>query len=122
MQNKILNIEPIALSNVVGNLLNGNVTSLAGPVGITLTQPYILITHMRVTNNDSSTHTMNIYKGATGGSAVGTEIAKAYSVAPNASQDFFYGKLRLDAADFLSGNADAANKLTITIDAEIGFS
>jgi hypothetical protein len=79
---------------------------------------------VRVTNNDgAATHTVKLFKGATGGSAAGTEVmwAGGYTLAAAGFADW-YGQLRLDSADFLTGIADAANKVTIEIDAEIGVS
>jgi len=121
MQTKLANIPPIALSASAANLLNCNVTALTGPVGITLTQPYLVILHIRVVNNDSAAHTCKLFKGATGAAAVGTEFAFAgESIAANSHADW-YGKARFDATDFLTGFADTANKLTLNIDAEIVF-
>lgn len=119
--NKILNIEPIALSAAIANLLNCGITSLAGVVGFTMTQPYIVIKHVRVLNNDAANHSLKLFKGATGGSAVGTEVIfpPNFVVAANSYADW-YGQLRLDSADFLTGLADTASKLTLNIDAEIG--
>jgi hypothetical protein len=120
--NKVLNIEPIALGASAANILNPNITSLSGPVGFTMTQPYILITHIRVVNNDSSNHQATLYKGATGGSTATTAaIWSGTTIGANSYADW-YGKLRLDAADFLTGFADSANKLVLNIDAEIGVS
>jgi len=122
--NKILNIQPQFVPSAAGNLLNCNITSVAGPVGFTATQPYLIVTHVRVTNNDSgASHTVKLFKGATGGSAAGTEIFWAGGAALSASNwlDWF-GKVRFDSADFLTGIADVASKVTIEIDAEIGFS
>jgi vacuolar-type H+-ATPase subunit B/Vma2 len=91
-------------------------------VGYTQTQPYIIIKHMRVVNNDASNHTIKLFKGATGASAVGTEVAfSGTTIGANSFSDW-YGQLRLDSADFLTGFADVANKLTLNIDAEIGIS
>jgi hypothetical protein len=120
--NKILNIPPAFLPSAAGNLLNVNITSLAGPVGFTMTQPYIVIKHIRLTNNDSGApHTAKLFKGATGGSAAGTEFAFAGGVSIAASSYVdWYGQARFDAADFLTGIADTASKVTINIDAEIG--
>ena len=120
-QTKLLNIPPIALGNAAANLLNCNITSLAGPVGFTASQPFLTILHIRVVNNDSAPHTVKLFKGATGASAVGTEFAFAgESIAANSHADWF-GKARFDAADFLTGLADTANKLTLNIAAEITF-
>jgi len=120
--NKILNIPPIALGASAANILNGAITSLAGPVGYTQTQPYIIVKHMRVVNNDTVNHTIKLFKGATGGSAVGTELSYSGTVVGANSFTDLYGQIRLDAADFLTGFADAANKLILNIDAEIGIS
>lgn len=120
--NKTLNIQPIALSAAAANILNPAITSLSGPVGFTMSQPYIIISHMRVVNNDASNHTIKLFKGATGGSAVGTELAWSGTVIGANSYADWYGKLRLDSADFLTGLADVANKLILNIDAEIGVS
>src|SRR5258706_12291339 len=76
MQNRPLRFGPVALSNTLTtNILNCNVTSLAGPVGFTLTQPYLLITHMRAVNKTGSPVTVSLWIGATGGKAAGTEVA-----------------------------------------------
>ena len=120
--NKILDIPPVYLPNAAGNILNGALGSLTGPVGFTATQPYIIVKHMRITNKDSSPHVVTLYKGATGGSAGGTEFAfNGLSLAAKSYEDW-YGQARFDAEDFLTGLADAANVVTINIDAEIGFS
>ena len=121
-QNKKLNIPSAYVPNAAGNLLNGAVGSLAGPVGFTMTQPYILVKHIRLNNKDSSAHTVTLYKGATGASAGGTEFAfAAVSVAAKSYADW-YGEARFDSTDFLTGIADAASQVVINIDAEIGLS
>lgn len=121
-QNKILNIQPQYVPNAAGNLLNPNVTSVAGPVGFTMTQPYLIVKHVRITNKDTSPRVVTFYKGATGGSAGGTEVFFAnYSLPAQSFQDW-YGQMRVDSADFISGICDAASKVTIEFDAEIGVS
>lgn len=121
-QNKILNIEPVALSAAAANILNCAIGSLTGPVGYTQTQPYIIVKHVRAVNNDSAAHTAKLFKGASGAQAVGTEVIFAgTSIAANSYADWF-GQMRLDSADFLTGLADVANKITLEIDAEIGLS
>lgn len=122
--NKILNIQPQFVPASAGNLLNCALSSLAGPVGFSATQPYIIVTHVRITNNDSAnTHTVKLFKGATSGSAAGTEVMFAGGVSVTvASPAEWNGKMRFDSGDFLTGIADTASKLTIEIDAEIGFS
>ena len=123
--NRTFRFGPTALTNAAANILNGTVTSLAGPVGVTLTQPVIYIKHLRAVNKTASNHTVSLYIGATGGSAAGTEFAwNATAVAANSSLDaYFSGSgVRLDSADFLTGNADANTAITIEGECEVGFS
>lgn len=123
MQNKRFNFGPVALTTTLTtNILNPAVTSLAGPIGITLTQPYILIDHIRIVNKSASAVSFSLWKGATGANASGTEvIGTGYVVAANSAYDFYPRGLRLDAADFLVGGASAATSLTISGEGEIGF-
>jgi hypothetical protein len=124
MSNKLLNIEPIALTGSIANLLNGAITSLAGPVGFTATQPRIIIKHMRIINPTGSPIVVILYKGATGASAAGSEFAwNNYSLsadgAGNVNYDDWYGEAPFDSTDFLTGKGNGA---TLNIDAEIQFS
>lgn len=119
--NKIIRFGPVALGNAAANIINSNVTSLAGPVGFTMTQPYLILTHIRLVNKTTSAHTATLYIGATGGSAAGTEfLGTAISIPANSAYDW-YGRLRLDAADFLTGLADAATSVTFQAEGEIGL-
>lgn len=113
---------PIALTNTLTtNILNCGVTSLAGPVGLTLTQPYLIINHIRVVNKTAGAVTFSLWLGATGANAAGTEvIGQGVSVAANSTYDY-YGYLRMDATDFLVGGASAATSMSITFEGEIGF-
>lgn len=123
MQNKPLNIEPVAVPNgSAANILNCAITSLSGPTGYTQTQPYILFRHMRVINTTGSPITVSLWKGATGASASGTEFAwKTTAVPANGSLDWS-GLARFDSGDYLVGLA-ASSGLTLNIDgAEIGLS
>jgi hypothetical protein len=122
MQNKLINIPPAFVPNAAGNLLNCGITSLAGPVGYTQTQPYLVLKHIRLTNKDNIAHVVTLYKGATGGSAAGTEFAfAAFSIPPTSYVDW-YGLARFDSADFLTGVADLASKVTFNAEGEIGLS
>jgi len=120
--NKIPNIQPTRLAAAAANILNCAITSLAGSVGITLTQPYLIVKHIRITNVDTATRTVNLFKGATGGSAAGTEFAFSNFPLPAQSSQDWFGNVRFDSTDFLTGFADVANKVTVEIDSEIGFS
>lgn len=119
--NKTFRFGPVALTNVLTtNILNPTITSLAGVVGFTMTQPYLIIKHIRITNKTAGAITCSFWLGATGANAAGTEvIGTALSVAANSFVDWF-GLLRLDAADFLVGGASALTSLTIQGEGEIG--
>jgi hypothetical protein len=121
--NKIINIEPIALTTTLTtNILNCAITSLAGPIGYTQTQPYLVLRHVRVTNKTGTAATFSLWKGATGANVAGTEIiGTGVSVPANSSYDF-YGIIRLDSGDFIVGGAGTATALTFTAEGEIGVS
>ena len=120
--NKTIRFGPVALTNTLTtNIINPNVTSLAGPVGFTMTQPYVIIKHIRIVNKTGGAVTFSLWLGATGANAAGTElIGTALSVAANVGADF-YGLWRLDAADFLVGGASANTSLTFEAEGEIGL-
>jgi hypothetical protein len=121
--NKTFRFGPVALSNTLTtNILNPNVTSLAGPVGFTLTQPYIILRHIRIVNKTAGAVTCSFWLGASAGNVAGTEIiGQGLSVPANSFVDW-YGMLRIDAADFLVGGASAATSLSIEGEGEIGVS
>lgn len=120
--NKIIRFGPVALTTTLTtNILNFNITSLAGPVGYTMTQPYALIRHVRIVNKTGSAATFSLWLGATGANAAGTEvIGQGLSVAANQPYDWF-GLLRMDVADFLVGGAGTATALTLEGEGEIGM-
>ena len=65
-QNKIINIQPVALTTTLTtNILNTNVTSLAGPVGVTVSQPYLILRHIRILNKTGTAATFSLYKRGT---------------------------------------------------------
>ena len=119
--NKVVRFGPTTITAAAKNLVNPNVTSIAGPVGFTMTQPYVLIRHIRILNTTASAITTSLFVGATAGSAAGTEIfGSAISVPANSFLDW-YGLLRLDAADFLTSTASGAG-LTFDAEGEVGIS
>lgn len=75
------------------------------------------ILHIHIANVTAGAVTFTLYVGGTGGSAAGTELFKAYSVAANGSFDYYCRK-RMASTDFLSGLASAATSLTITVEGE----
>lgn len=122
MNNKIINIPPILLTvTLTTNILNCNVTSLAGPTGMTMTQPYLLIRRVVVSNDTNAAATFTLYKGLTGANTSGTELYKGVSIPANS---VFVDNclMRLDAADFIVGGSNTASALTIRFEGEIGVS
>lgn len=122
--NKVIRFGPVALSTTLTtNLINPALGSLAGPLGLTMTQPYVLVKHIRVINKTTAIITFSLWLGATGANAAGTEvIGQGKSVAANDAYDWYPNPaLRLDAADFLVGGANALG-LTLEGEGEIGLS
>jgi len=119
MQNKPFRFGPIALNTTLTtNLLNPPAAS--GGVNGGAASQYILLTHLRFVNKTAAAQTFSLWLGATGANAAGTEvIGQGKSVAANDVYDW-YGRLRIDAADFLVGGADANTALSIEGEGEIG--
>lgn len=83
---------------------------------------YAIVRHFHVVNTDSSARTFTLYIGATGGSAGGTEYSKTLTLAAAGSSGSWwdeYAALRLDTTDFLTGLADVASKVVITVEGEL---
>jgi len=120
--NKKLNIGPLIVSTTVTNLLNCLITTLsAGGIGFTGAQPYMLVKHIRAVNYSSNPLTLTLYKGATGASAAGTQIAfPGVTLASNSAADF-YSEQRFDSADYLTGIGSGVG-LVLSMAAEIGIS
>lgn len=75
----------------------------------------VVLTHLHFCNVTTAQHTFSLYIGATGGSAGGTEIFKDYPVAPKGTYDY-YCYTPLASTQFLSGLADQASSITITVE------
>jgi hypothetical protein len=121
--NKIFRSGPVALTTTLTtNILNPNVSSLAGPVGFTMTQPYIILRHARISNKTGTAATFSLWLGATGANAAGTEVIGTGQSVPANSYVDWYGMLRMDAADFLVGGSGTATALTFEAEGEIGLS
>lgn len=121
--NKTIRFGPVALTNTLTtNIINPTVTSLAGVVGFVMTQPYLILKHIRIVNKTAGGVTFSLWIGATGANAAGTEfMGTGQNIAANSFVDWF-GLLRLDAADFLVGGASANTSLTFEAEGEIGVS
>lgn len=118
-QNRPLRVGPVALTNTLTtNILNP--AAAGSGTGYTPTASYILLTHVHITNKTAGSATFSLWIGATGANAAGTEWFNAQNIAANASFDW-YGRIRLDAADFLVGGASAATTLTFQAEGEVGL-
>lgn len=122
MQNKIINFGPVSLTNeTTRNILNCAVADLAGPTGITLAQPFIILRNVRIINRTSTAAKFFLWKGMTGGNVVGTEvIGNGIGILPFSAYDW-NGALRFEATDFLVGGSDTNLALTIQGAGELGF-
>ena len=119
--NKIFRAGPVAIPSSAGNLLNCTVTTITGPVTFVMTQPYLIVRHIRIVNKSASAVPVSMYIGATAGSAAGTEfLGTALSIPANSAYDW-YGALRLDAADFLTGVAGTVTTLVADFEGEVGL-
>lgn len=117
--NKVFRFGPIALTTAMTtNILNP--PAATGGVNGGAAGQYIILHHIRIVNKTASPATFSLWLGATGGNAAGTEvIGQALSVAANAAFDW-YGRLRVDVADFLVGGAGTATALSINGEGEVG--
>ena len=119
MNNKVFRAGPLALTNTLTTNILNPATATGGVNGGTSAQ-YIIMQHIRIVNKTAGAVTFSLWIGATGANAAGTEfIGIGLSIAANQPYDW-YGKARLDAADFLVGGASAATSLSITIEGEVG--
>lgn len=78
---------------------------------------YTVIRQIHIANKTAGAVTFSLYVGATGGSAGGTELFGAKSVAANDVYDWYAAPsgLKLTSTEFLTGLASAATSLTITV-------
>jgi hypothetical protein len=119
--NKDFRFGPIALTTTLTTNLLNPPTATGGVNGGSSAQ-YIVLRHIRIVNKTGTAATVSLWIGATGANAAGTEFAwQATSVPANSYLDW-YGKIRLDSADFLVGGAGTTTALSITGEGEIGVS
>lgn len=122
--NKILRFGPVALGTTIANIINP--PSLTGGAGLagTNTAAYVILRHIRIVNTGASAASPSLFIGATGGSAASTAFAFNATSIPAAGNPGnyldWYGLVRLDAADFLTGLGSAAG-LVFEAEGEIGI-
>ena|SRR3989304_5799827 len=93
--------------------LAASATDIYTPAASTI---YTVIKHIRIVNRTAGAVTATLYVGATGGSAGGTEVLAAKSIAANDYLDLYFAPgLKMLSTDFLSGLASAATSLVITV-------
>lgn len=120
-QNKIVRFGPVSLGTSAANVLNPPTVSGGTGVAGTNAAAYLIVRHLRIVNKTTTAVPFSLWLGATGGSAAGTEfMGTGQSVPANNFVDW-YGMLRLDVADFLTGLAGTASALTIEGEGEIGI-
>lgn len=120
MQNKPIRLGPTAVPAAVGNIWNpptlaGGVNPPAGSAA-----SYYLITHIRVVNKSANAVPFSAFIGTTGASAAGTEFMGGTLSVPANSYIDWYGRLRLDTADFLTALAGTVTTLVMEGEGEIG--
>ena len=125
MQNRAARFGPAAMATAVANMLNCTLTSNSGPAGISSPALanialYLIVTHIRLVNTAASAQTVNLFIGTTATSATAAAFAfNGYSIAANSYVDW-YGRVRLDAADYLTGFSSATTT-TWQAEGEIGI-
>ena len=123
MQNRAARFGPAAMATAVANLVNCTLTSNSGPVGISSPASlalYLIVTHIRLVNTAASAQTVSLFIGTTATSATAAAFAfNGYSIAANSYVDW-YGRVRLDAADYLTG-LSSATTTTWQAEGEIGL-
>ena len=108
---------PVAATNYLNVGAGARATP---PVGFTDPQFYAIIKHIRIVNKTGVSCTVNLYKGLTAGTAAGTEIVIAGgAIAANSFIDW-YGIMRFDTADFLSGTCQTVTSLVFQAEGELG--
>jgi hypothetical protein len=127
--NKTFRFGPVALTTTTTtNLLNP--PTATGGTNAGSSSNYIVLNHIRVGNKTAGAVSFATWVGLSAVNTAGTEgpfvgaasgaaLTQGVSVPANSYVDW-YGKLRLDAADFLVGGASAGTALTIMGEGEIG--
>ncbi len=83
---------------------------------------YYVVRHIHIANTSAAALTFSLFLGATAGSAAGTELAGAKSIAAHDVYDW-YGALVIENTKYLSGLATgAANVMVIVVEGEVVIS
>jgi hypothetical protein len=117
--NKTFRFGPIALTTTLTTNLLNPPTATGGVNGGSSSQ-YIILNHIVISNKTGAAATFSLYIGATATNAAGTEFMGTGRSVPANDVVEYYGKIRLDAADFLVGGSNTTTALTIEGEGEIG--
>lgn len=80
---------------------------------------YDIVKHIHIANHTASPATFTLYVGASGGSAGGTDLFQAVTVAANGTFDYYCNLKLVGNVDFLTGLCPTgASTLVITVEGE----
>ena len=120
--NKIPRFGPTTMvTGATGSNYINPAASGANAVGYTSTATYAVVKHIRITNITTGAATFSLFIGGTTGTVSGTAFMGSVTSVPANSYIDWYGAVRLDAADFLSGTGSAANTLVLEAEGELGL-
>jgi hypothetical protein len=122
--NKVVRFGPVALTTSVANIINP--PTLTGGTGLagTNTNTYFILRHLRIVNTGNAAASPSLYIGASGVSSSSSAFAFNGTSIPASGNPGnyldWYGLVRLDVADFLTG-LGSANGLVLEAEGEIGI-
>lgn len=119
--NKLQRFGPTLMTVSTGSNYINPAAAGAGAVGYTATATYAVVRHLRITNLTNATQGFSLFVGASTGFATGTAFMGNGSLVPATGSVDWYGALRLDSADFLSGFAVSGSALVIEGEGELGL-
>ena len=126
MQNKIFNYEPFTINsaaNTAVNLFNIFTSQTPAWTGVTITQPYAILKHIRIANAlTTAAVNVSLYKGASITSLTTQSFNFSSVSIPAQSYLDWYGQARFDSADYLVGAASLSTCVIINIEGELGIS
>jgi hypothetical protein len=121
--NKVVRFGPVGLTTSAANLINP--PTLTGGTGLagTNVNAYVIVKHIRIVNTGAAAASPSLFVGGNAGSAAGSNFGFNGTSIPAAGNPGnyvdWYGQLRLDVADFLTGLGSAAG-LVFSGEGEIG--
>lgn len=105
---KKLSTNPTALTTSAANLLNGGGGDSA---------MRDRVQHIHVCNESASDVTLDLFVGATTGSAAGTALVKGKTIKANDIFDYYCDE-PISSTQFLTGKASAGTSLTVVVEYE----